>query len=53
MSYWECGVCHMKTFGDWNCEVKPHDKDDEEFQPVCKACEIGVLENFVPENEGI
>ena len=51
--YWECGLCHIITMGDWDCEVKPHGEDDEAFKPVCKLCEIGVKENFVPENEGI
>jgi len=49
MSNWECGVCHIITHGDWNCEVKEYWEDDEFFRPVCKSCEIQVEANFVPE----
>lgn len=49
--YWTCGCCEIKTFGDWNCEVKPVDTDDDKFRPVCKNCEIQVRENFVPAEE--
>ncbi len=49
--YWECGVCHITTFGDWECEVKPQGTSDEEFKPVCKFCTIGVKANFVPDEQ--
>lgn len=45
--FWTCGVCEMKTFGDWNCEVRPREESDSEFKPVCKSCEVQVRETFV------
>ncbi len=52
VEYWECGVCHMTTFGEWNCEVKDRTStEDEDYKPVCKSCEDIVRENFVPDEE--
>ncbi len=49
---WECGMCHIKTFGEWDAEARPKESEDEnEWMPLCKACSNDVRKDFIPDEE--
>ena len=49
---WQCAVCNIITMGEWDAEARPIDsKEEEDWQPICKACTIDVRKEFVPDEE--
>lgn len=52
MIYWECGMCHITTFGDWEAESRPHESNrEDDWEPLCKLCTIEVKKDFVEDEK--
>ena len=51
--WWECGVCHMTTYGEWDAEAKLNDKPDKDVNwlPLCKVCTMEVKKNFIADED--
>ena len=50
---WECGMCHIKTFGTWDAEAKLNEDldTDENWKPLCHSCELEIKKTFIPDPE--
>lgn len=52
--WWECGMCHIKTFGEWDAEAKLNtDEDtDDNWHQLCKACTFEIKKTFIEMEDG-